>query len=199
MDFYGTSIHMFCCTGQNGCSKESAENLHGNKSYNLSPVCTLDWLKAITMTKKAFPPSFLFLLPALCQINPLNFLKDLCLFFSCLRMKTLSVLVSILLFCRYGTWKRRLLSEWNSCQEFPVSPSVFSLFVLPDPSLVSQLHWRKDGELSEGLILSRWDPCRCWVMGGWGPSRGRRWRGGVKWIKQRKNGVLFDNQRMWWG
>lgn len=36
-------------------------------------------------------------------------------------------------------------------------------------------------------------------MGGWGPSRGRQRRGGVKWIKQRKNGVLFDNQRMLWG
>ena len=52
---------------------QPAENLHGNKSYNLSPVCTLDWLKAITLTKKAFPPFLLFLLPALCQINPLNF------------------------------------------------------------------------------------------------------------------------------
>lgn len=118
----------------------SAENLHGNKSYNLSPVCTLDWLKAITLTKKAPPSFFLFLLSALCQINPLNFLKDLCLFFSCLRMKTLSVFVFILLFSRYGTWKRRLLSERNSCQEFPASPRAFSLFVLPDPSLVSQLH-----------------------------------------------------------
>lgn len=102
---------------------QPAENLHGNKSYNLSPVCTLDWLKAITLTKKAFPPFFLFLLPALCQINPLNFLKDLCLFFSCLRMKTLSIFFSILLVCRYGTWNRRLLSDWNSCQEFPSPPT----------------------------------------------------------------------------
>lgn len=37
------------------------------------------------------------------------------------------------------------------------------------------------------------------MIGGWGPSIGRRRRGGVKWIKQRKNGVLFDKQRMWWG
>lgn len=42
----------------------SAENLHGNKSYNLSPVCTLDWLRAITLTKKAVFPFFLFLLLA---------------------------------------------------------------------------------------------------------------------------------------
>ncbi len=34
----------------------SAENLHASKSYNLSPVCTLDWLRAITLTKEAFFP-----------------------------------------------------------------------------------------------------------------------------------------------
>lgn len=65
--------------------RRKKKNLHGNKSYNLSTVCTLDWLRAITPTKKAF---FFLPLPsssssschpslALCQINPLNFLKDL--------------------------------------------------------------------------------------------------------------------------
>lgn len=79
--------HTFCWGGTEWLQQSVSvgkKNLHGNKSYNLSAVCTLDWLRAITPTKKAF-----FFLPlhssssschpslALCQINPLNFLKDL--------------------------------------------------------------------------------------------------------------------------
>lgn len=85
--------HAFLLRGREWLRQSvSVENLHGNKSHNLSQVCTLDWLRAITLTKKAFffPP--LFLLPAFyhplsasCQINPLNFPKDLRLFpFFCL-------------------------------------------------------------------------------------------------------------------
>lgn len=122
--------------------RRKKKNLHGNKSYNLSTVCTLDWLRAITPTKKAFffSHSPLPLLPSAIPLLPCvklilwTFWK-IFLFF--LRVKPLSVFFfpprSFVFYFRYGTWKRRLPSQWNSCQEFPTSPRApLSLFVLPD-------------------------------------------------------------------
>lgn len=95
-------------------------------------------------------------------------------------MKTLSIFFSILLVCRYGTWNRRLLSDWNSCQEFPASPPAFlRFFVLPDPSLVSLNS--TDGETGNctrvlsclGGILAGAE----WWEGGWGGAARRRKNG----------------------
>lgn len=94
----------------------SVENLHGNKSYNLFLVCTLDWLRAITLTKKAFFVPFssssslpATILSASCQINPLNFPKDMCLFpFSPSQCSSIS---SPPIFSQIWHQERRLLSK----------------------------------------------------------------------------------------
>lgn len=64
MDLYRASRAARSAGGKGGGAEwhrqsVSVENLHWNKSYNLSPVCTLDWLRAITLTKKTFFPLLL--------------------------------------------------------------------------------------------------------------------------------------------
>lgn len=180
----------------------SVENLHGNKSYNLSPVCTLDWLRAITPTKKTFfPLLLLFLLSPPCLLSSSRpcvklilwtFLKIFVYFrFSSKNAGSLSFFSFFSpIFFKYGTRERRLPSKWNSCQEFPMSQCAFSPFVLPDPlpspnpSCREKARRRWTKALSP--LSSRWDPHRCWVMGereGGGP---REEVGG----EERKNGGL---------
>lgn len=78
---------------------------------------------------------------------------------------------------------------------FSLSPSLF--YLTPPSSLNST-----DGET---VNCTRVLSCHGGIVAGaewWeggGYPRGKRLRGGVKWIKQRKNGILSNNQRMWWG
>lgn len=126
----------------------SVENLHGNKSYNLSPVCTLDWLRAITLTKKEFlPPSSSSsslpstILPALCQINPPNFPKDLRLFpFFCLRMQPLCVFFPSFsdMAPGRGDCLPNETAVKNSQCLHALSPSLF--YLTPLPHLTSPTH-----------------------------------------------------------
>lgn len=120
----------------------------------ISAVCTLDWLRAITPTKEAShqhpppPPIPLFLPPSLsclCQINPLNFLKDLppLCFSSPLLLvvsasRSLSVFfVPFVFYFRRGTWKGRLPPCGNSCRvlpDYPPAPSHSTLKASSPPS-----------------------------------------------------------------
>lgn len=160
----------------------SVENLHGNKSYNLSSVCTLDWLRAITLTKKAFfPPSYSsFSLPssilsALCQINPLNFPKDLRLFpFFCLRVQPALSFLDVAR--RRGDCLPNETAVKNSQCLHVLSPSLFYL-----TPLISQSPSQRERELRKGhgnlLSVGSSQVLSDGGMGGWGSSRGRGRRG----------------------
>ena len=200
MDLSGTSqAALFLLRGREWLRQSvSVENLHGNKSHNLSQVCTLDWLRAITLTKKSIfffssplpPPCllpssqprvklilwtflkiFVYSLFSACECHP-HPPCLLCLALrrgDCLLIET-AVKNSQCLQCAFSP----LCSTWP-----PHLPTPF-------PERVR--------EQRRGLIFSPWDPHRCWVMGGWegvggGPTGGSGRQG---WVGVGGGGVRAD-------
>lgn len=118
---------------------QPAENLHGNKSYNLSPVCTLDWLKAITLTKKASPPSSSsFSLPYV-KLILWTFWKISVFSFLAWEWRHSPSSSPFFWFADMAPGIEDFFLTETAVKNSPRLQRAFSLFVLPDPSLISQL------------------------------------------------------------
>lgn len=172
---------------QNGCSKASPlekKNLHGNKSYNLSAVCTLDWLRAITPTKKAFffsHSTLLLLLPAIPLLPCVKLILwtfwKIFLFFR--RVKALAVVFSPLAPLSFisvmapgrGDCLPSETAVKNSQRLHALPPrSLFYLTKLPPPTTQPPPLPRSP----RPYLLLRWDPHRCWLIEGGDKESQRR-------------------------
>ena len=161
MDLSGTSqAALFLLRGREWLRQSvSVENLHGNKSHNLSQVCTLDWLRAITLTKKSIfffssplpPPCLLPSSQPRVKLILWTFLKIFVYsLFSACECHPHPPLSSL-----SGTQERRLPSDWDSCQEFPMSPMrvLPPLFYLT-PASPNPIPRESEGATERAYLLS---------------------------------------------